>query len=141
MEPSESNQGASRLSLAGPDTVRKATLAARDFATRSGLGQANGARLAIIVEELVANLYDHGGLNDEDRVEIELSAGTDSVSLVITAAGAPFHPGLPLPETDIPSRGGGAGLKFVQAWSLSIDHQEVDGRNRWAVVMPFDHRR
>jgi serine/threonine-protein kinase RsbW len=141
VEPGESNQGASRLSLAGPDTVNDATLAARDFAVRSGLGQAEGARLAIIVEELVANLYDHGGLNDEDPVEIELSAGTDSVCLVITAAGAPFHPGLPLPEADIPSRGGGAGLKFVQAWTLSIDHQQVDGRNRWAVVMPIDPRR
>ena len=137
MEPGESNRGILRLSLAGPDTVHEATLAARDFAAGAGLGQTDGARLAIIVEELVANLYEHGGLNDEDPVDIELRADAAVVSLILTAPGSPFHPGQPRPDAGIPARGGGAGLKFVQAWSLSIDHEHVDGRNRWAVALPF----
>jgi serine/threonine-protein kinase RsbW len=126
-----------QLSLSGPGTVREATLAARDFAARSGLDTAGAARLAIVVEELVANLYDHGGLGDDDEVGIDLSARADSVRFVLTAPGAPFHPGQPLAETEIPERGGGAGLKFVQAWSLSIEHELRDCRNRWAVVLPL----
>jgi len=137
VEPSESNRGVLQLRLSGAGTVREATFAAQGFAARAELARADGAKLAIVVEELVANLYDHGGLNGEDIVEIELRTDPTAVSLLLTAPGSPFHPGQPLADSDVPARGGGAGLRFVQAWSISIDHTQIDGRNRWAVLLPI----
>ena len=106
----------------------------------AGIPQPDTARLAIVVEELVANLYDHGGLSDDDAVEIELSAGPDAISLLLTAPGPPFHPRQSQADDEVPERGGGAGLKLVQAWSLSIDHEHFEGRNRWTVMLPFGSR-
>lgn len=136
MDAGESNRGRKHLAVRGALAIRDAVAAARGFAGDAAIPQPEAAKLAIIVEELVANLYDHGGLSDDDLVEIELCADSDAVSLVLTAPGSPFHPGQPLAEGDIPARGGGAGLRFVQAWSVSIDHQHLDGKNRWAVMLP-----
>lgn len=136
MEPRESNRERKHLAVGGPSAIRDAIAAARGFAAEAGIPHPDAAKLAIVVEELVANLYDHGGLSDNDAVEIELSARPDAISLLLTAPGTPFHPGQAQADGEIPERGGGAGLKLVQAWSLSIDHEHLGGRNRWTVMMP-----
>ena len=136
MEPRESNRERKHLAVGGPAAIRDAIAAAREFASEAGIPQPDAAKLAIIVEELVTNLYDHGGLSDNDAVEIELSARPDAISLLLTAPGTPFHPGQLQADVEIPERGGGAGLKLVQAWSLRIDQEYIDGRNRWLVVLP-----
>ena len=141
MEPGESNRKRKHFAVEGSSAIRDAIAATRAFAADAGIPQPDAAKLAIVVEELVANLYDHGGLNDSDAVEIELSASPETIGLLLTAPGTPFHPGIARPDGDIPERGGGAGLKLVQAWSLGIDHEHVDGRNRWAVVLPFGSQR
>jgi anti-sigma regulatory factor (Ser/Thr protein kinase) len=134
--PRESNRVRKHFSVSGPSAISNAITGTRDFAEEAAIGQEDSAKLAIIVEELVANLYDHGGLKDDDIVEIEMDSSRDSVRLIVDAPGGDFYPGEPLANTEIPERGGGAGLKLVQAWSLAIGHEHRNGRNRWTVALP-----
>ena len=92
--------------------------------------------MAIVVEELVTNLYEHGGLGANDVFELELSATDDAICLLLLAPGDEFDPGGAQPDTAVPERGGGAGLKLVRAWADRIDYQREDGRNRLAVLLP-----
>jgi len=72
-----------QLRLSGPTAVHDATAAARDFAEAGGLDEADASRLAVVVEELVTNLYDHGGLGEEDEFFVELSLTEVDLRLVI----------------------------------------------------------
>lgn len=113
--------------------MHEATSAARAFADGAGINAADSARLAILVEELVTNLYDHGGLNAGDVFAIELSTTATEINVVLIDSGRAFDPTLPALDPTIPERGGGAGLKLVRAWASQIDYQTIDGQNRLAV--------
>ena len=117
--------------------MHDATVAARTFAATTGARDEVSSRLAIVVEELVTNLYDHGGLTPENEFEIELSAGKDGIRLILVDTGRPFDPAMVEQEAAIPARGGGAGLRLVRAWASRIEYQSVDGRNRLVVVLPI----
>ena len=117
--------------------MREATLTARSFADSAGIDEADRSRLAVLVEELVTNLYDHGGLGVEDVFDIELSSTGTDINLVVIDPGQPFDPRVAGDGDAIPSRGGGAGLKLVRAWASHIDYRTADGRNRLAVVLPL----
>ena len=125
-----------RLSLSGETVVHDATLAARDFGVGAAMDDSDVARLAIVVEELVTNLYDHGGLKFDDMFTIELSITGDAVSLVIVDPGKPFDPSLHQLDRTIPSRGGGAGLKLVRTWATSVEYGMQGGLNRLSVRLP-----
>lgn len=125
-----------RLSLSGPAAVHDATAAAREFAATADLDKGDATRLAIVVEELVTNLYDHAGLNDGDVFDIELAATGSEISLVVSDEGRSFDPRSARSDDTIPSRGGGAGLRLVRAWASKIDYQSTDGLNRLSVLLP-----
>ena len=116
--------------------MHDATVAARDFGVLAGLDEADVSKLVIIVEELVTNLYDHGGLKLDDMFTIELSITGDEVSLVLVDPGEPFDPRISELDRAIPSRGGGAGLKLVRTWATSIEYEMRDGPNRLSVRLP-----
>ena len=132
----ESNPGEVRLSLSGPGAIHDATRAARAYAASAGLDETDAAHLCIIVEELVTNLYDHGGVGAADVVELALAATAVGIRLTLTDPGERFDPRLAGSETPIPARGGGAGLKLLRSWASSIDYRLVDGRNRLTVNLP-----
>ena len=116
--------------------MHQANLAARNFGDRAGIDEGDRSRLAIVVEELVTNLFDHGGLTDEDVFEIELSAADAHIRLVLIDPGRAFDPRLVPDDDAIPSRGGGDGLKLVRTWASEIDYQIVGPHNRLAVALP-----
>lgn len=116
--------------------IRQATHAARAFAEAQGIAADDQARFCIIIEELVANLYDHGGLAKGDTVELLLSRRTDGVGIVITDAGAPFDPRAAAGRLNI-ERGGGAGIRIVQKWTRVIDYRTQQGLNRLELIMPL----
>jgi anti-sigma regulatory factor (Ser/Thr protein kinase) len=132
----ESIPGLLRLSLSGRGAVHRATLAARNFGERTGIDEGDRTRLAIVVEELVTNLFDYGGLTDEDVFEIEFSAADARITLVLIDPGRAFDPRFVPDDDAIPSRGAGAGLKLVRTWASDIDYQCVGSRNRLAVILP-----
>ena len=133
----ESNDGTSRLRLRGPTAIHAAVTAARALGERTGIGEADAARLAILVEELVTNLYDHGGLKPDDMFELEMTSGDGEVGLVLVAPGKEFDPTVGRKRADSSAKGAGAGLKLLRAWSRRTDYRYVDGRNRLELLLPL----
>ena len=120
--------------------VHDATAAAREFSATAALDEGEVSRLAIVVEELLTNLYDHGGLSGQDVFEIELSATEAEISLVLIDPGMAFDPRLSPGDDASPSRGGGAGQKLVRAWASRIGYETTDSRNRLSVLLPRKKR-
>jgi anti-sigma regulatory factor (Ser/Thr protein kinase) len=123
------------LTMAGDAAAVGVALAgAQQFSVAAGLAPTPSRRLAIIVEELVANLRDHAGLGAADTIEMHLSHDADGTILVLTDPAAPFDPRLaPAPTGLPPESGGGAGLALVRAFAASIDYDHIAGRNRLTV--------
>ena len=91
--------------------------------------------LAVVVEELVMNLYDHGDVGPGDEIMVDLSLTEVDLRLALTDSGQSFDPGS-ADNGDLPQRGGGAGLKLVRAWASQIRYQSADGRNQLVVHLP-----
>jgi serine/threonine-protein kinase RsbW len=125
-----------RLKLSGPAAVHYAVVAARAFAQRAGIDGANAPRLAIVVEELVTNLFDHGGLDVGDTFDLELSSTGKEVRFALSARGPEFDPWVSVARREPNTKGAGTGLKLVKAWSSRLEHEYADGRNRLALTLP-----
>ena len=124
-----------QLSVSGATAVHDATTAARQYAERGGVADEDVSRLAVVVEELVINLYDHAEASPKEEILVELSLSEFDLRLAVTDSGAPFDPGS-ADNGDLPQRGGGAGLKLVRAWASQIRYQSADGRNQLVVHLP-----
>lgn len=112
--------------LADDAAVAKVTAAARAFGETLPPGPA--ARLAIIAEELVSNLIDHGAMPAGTRIGLALALEAGAIRMTLTDAAVPFDPRTAEPAA-IPARGGGAGLALVRAWAVIERYDRVDGRN------------
>ncbi len=116
---------------AGPGAIGEAAAAARAFGKAAAIGADPAARLAIIVEELVANLIDHAALPPGARIDLELAIVDGAIRLTLEDPATPFDPRTELPPA-APSEmsGAGAGLAMIRAWSHIESYTSVDGRNR-----------
>ena len=94
------------------------------------------ARLAVVVEELVTNLHEHGGVKAEDQFSIAMRLTASEIELVLVDSGNAFDPRVADLGAAVPDRGGGAGLKLVRAWASDIDYSTEAGENRLAVRLP-----
>lgn len=111
--------------------------AARLFGIDASLDADDAARLAIIVEELVANLLEHGAATAAGTVELSLACQAGGpISLVLVDGGIAFDPRGADAEAAIPDRGGGAGLNLVRAWATIVDYRSAGGRNRLELSIP-----
>lgn len=121
------------------NTTRKALEWVRDFVARAHCGADAEAKLSIIVEELVANIIEHGDPLPDSDIGIELSAiGTD-IGLTLSDAGTFFDPRTAdVPAEIPPERGGGAGIALVLSWSHVINYSRIDGRNVLTLVISND---
>ena len=95
-------------------------------------------RLAVVVEELVANLVDHG--EGGTAIWLALEPVEAGVRVVLIDDAAPFDPRAAAPMSDLPNeeRGGGAGLAMVGAWSRILDYTRVGERNRLELIVDRD---
>jgi anti-sigma regulatory factor (Ser/Thr protein kinase) len=94
------------------------------------------ARLAIIVEELVANIVEHGELPVDAPISLELERSGDDITIILSDKGAAFDPcSWTQPDQLPPERGGGAGLALVQSWATSMSYRRTDGRNILQLVI------
>lgn len=123
-------------SLKGADAVTQASNAARAFGEAQWLGEDELARLSIVIEELVANLYDHGGVGPDDEVRLELASEDAGLRIVIVDPGTPFDPRQPPKRINRPERGGGAGIDIVQAWTHLVSYEATDEGNRLELILP-----
>jgi len=133
----ESDPGGMTRLLQGREAIAQASEAAREFAEAQWLTEDESARLSIIIEELIANLYDHGGLTNDDRVELSFGSEPGGVRIVIVDPGAPFDPRSAPPESKRPERGGGAGIEIVRAWAEFVDYALTEDGNRLELLLPI----
>lgn len=110
---------------------------ARDFINRADCGADAEARLCIIVEELVANIVEHGHAPDMSEISLRIDAIGADIGLTLSDAGVPFDPrGIDRQAEFPPDRGGGAGIALVLGWASRVDYARIDGRNVLTLVIP-----
>ena len=139
MDERESAKDRMSFRLSGAEAVALAGAAAQTFAQEQWLADDESARLSIIAEELVANLYDHAGVTASDEVHLSFKSDPDGIHVVITDRSAPFDPRTATRKEQV-ERGGGAGIEIVRAWAEIVDYQSSPDGNRLEVVMPVVHQ-
>ena len=136
--PSRDSQTVNRrIDIVGPTALGDAVAATRRYASDSRLGARDEARLCVIVEELVTNMIEHGGIDLERPFGIEYVRSDSSVTLVIEGQGTGFDPRRRPDDNLIPDRGGGAGLRLVAAWSEIVSYDSTDTGNRLELRIPL----
>jgi anti-sigma regulatory factor (Ser/Thr protein kinase) len=135
MTPRESYSNGMTRQLRGHDVVSQASQAAREFAETQGLSSDESARICVVIEELVANLVDHGGLNQEDMVELSLGNEAGGIRIIIADRGRPFDPWSAPPNHEQPERGGGVGIEIVRAWAQFVDYAVTAEGNRLELLL------
>lgn len=105
-----------------------------DFAHAAGLGARDLFALQVIVEELVTNVIDYGGVPPgELAAEVELE--TDGALLIMRLAdcGRPYNPlEREDPDTSLPAEErpiGGLGIFFCKKLTDAQEYRREDGRN------------
>ena len=123
--------------LKGSDAIRQAADAAREFSEAQWLSEDEAARVCIVIEELVANLYDHGGLTEKDQVELSLASEPDGIRVIIVDRGEPFDPWAAPLHPQRPERGGAAGIPIVRAWAQFVGYDVTPEGNRLELLLPL----
>jgi len=114
---------------AGPQAVVRALEAAQAFAVAQKL--ADPDRLAVVIEEWMANIVEHGRPRPDTRIVLRLEklAG-GAVRLSFSDAGVAFDPRTATDEGPNLERGGGAGIALIRAWCEIESYARRAGRNR-----------
>jgi serine/threonine-protein kinase RsbW len=123
--------------LAGADAVTQASDAARAFGEMQWLSEDETARLCIIIEELVANLYDHGGVGRDEEITLTLASEPKGLIITLTDRGKPFDPRQPRRKSDPADRGGGAGIDIIRSWAVITGYEVTDEGNRLELLLPL----
>jgi serine/threonine-protein kinase RsbW len=123
---------------AGAGMIAQAVETAHAFAADAVLSKGDAARLAVLVEELIANVCDHGGCESCDTVSLSLSANDRSIGIEMDDPGRAFDPTAAEMNGTVPERGGGAGIALVRAWASDFRYERRDGRNYTSVVISRD---
>lgn len=110
---------------------------ARAFAERAAIGNEAADSLALIVEEWLHNVVEHGDAPAGARIVLRLRRTPGLLLLWVSDAGKPFDPRAAEFEGPNLERGGGAGLALIQAWCRIADYRRSGGRNRLVFEMPL----
>ena len=117
-------------------TVSRALDLLEGFLAEQRLDADIRARLAIIVEELVANIVEHSGSPADQPASLILERSGDDIIIMLSDSGIAFDPCVRVQPADTPpERGGGAGLALVQSWASEMSHSRSDGRNTLTLVI------
>ena len=140
MSPRESNPDRLSLCLEGAGAIAQAVDAARAFGEEQQLAGDDLARLCIVVEELIANLYDHGGVTEQDEVQFALVSDAAGIRVSIIDGGRAFNPWSD-PIAAGNGQGGGAGARLIRAWAELIRYQSSDDGNQLELMVPVEAAR
>lgn len=116
--------------------VGRALAVVRRFVEEAGLNRDEAERLAIVVEEWIANIVEHGGPPADSRIGLRLARRPGVVRITMTDAGGVFDPRQAKQGGPNLDRGGGAGLALMHAWSRVAAYRRRGGRNRLVLEMP-----
>jgi anti-sigma regulatory factor (Ser/Thr protein kinase) len=111
--------------------VSPALFAVREFADGEALDVPMASRLAIVVEELVANLFDHAVVAGDLLVTLLLTRSDEGLFVLLDDNAQAFDPReAPTMELPDPDRGGGVGLALVRSWADIVAYDSAEGMNR-----------
>jgi serine/threonine-protein kinase RsbW len=122
---------------ADAEAVSRALRLADRFALGAGLEADAAGHLAMVVEEWVANVVEHGGVQGGSRIALRLSLGDGVVRLSLSDAGRPFDPRAAAFDGPNHERGGGAGLALIASICRFAGYTRRAGRNRLILEMPL----
>jgi len=114
--------------------VSKALHLAAAFAARAALTDRAAADLAVVVEEWVANVVEHGG-DQQARIWARLLREGPRLTLSFSDGGAPFDPRTVAFDGPNKLRGGGAGLAMIASLTRLVSYARSGGRNRMTLEM------
>jgi serine/threonine-protein kinase RsbW len=105
-----------------------------DFAAKAGLSDKDLFALQIVVEELVTNVIDYGGVPaGEHAVRVDLSSGDGELVIAIIDRGREYNPLLREdPDVTLPAEQrpiGGLGVHFCKKLTDSQEYERRDGCN------------
>ena len=105
-----------------------------DFASKAGLSDKDLFALQIVVEELVTNVIDYGGVpSGEHAVRVELAAESGVLTILIVDRGKEYNPLLREdPDVTLPAEKrpiGGLGVHFCKKLTDAQEYARVDGCN------------
>jgi len=105
-----------------------------EFAAAAGLSDKDLFALQIVVEELVTNVVDYGGVPaGEHAARVNLEAENGTLTIVITDRGAEYNPLLREdPDVTLPAEErpiGGLGVHFCKKLTDAQSYARVDGEN------------
>lgn len=105
-----------------------------DFAAAAGLSDKDLFALQIVVEELVTNVIDYGGVPPGERAAtVELTLENGVLTMVLSDCGREYNPLLREdPDTTLPAEKrpiGGLGVHFCKKLTDTQSYTRVDGKN------------
>ncbi len=126
-----------------PDTEEVPRLldALEGFAEEAGLSPKTAHRLAVVVEELAANVAMHGSTGADGATFVAVTVRQEGSEVIATVEddGRPFDPlAHAAPDTDAALEDrdiGGLGVHFVQKMTKTLSYSREDGRNRLTAVL------
>jgi anti-sigma regulatory factor (Ser/Thr protein kinase) len=129
-----------------PDAAALAAVAeaVQGFATAEQLPPVTADRLAVICDELVANVASHGkgGSGAATFVAIHAQRRETRIDLLVEDDGAMFDPlSLPTPDDDVALENrviGGLGIHLVRSFARDIRYERSDGLNRLHLVLEVE---
>ena len=132
-----------------PHQFRRASGWLRAGGSSLGVPEEQIDRLELCLNEVLANLIEHGGdavASHPIQLELRASAMPSGFDwqLVVSDRGEPFDPGQvslrPLPGNLEQARPGGLGLRLVKAFSDGMVYRVLEGRNELTITMHWTPR-
>ncbi len=111
---------------------------ARGFAAGCELPIDVSEKLAIIAEEWVANIVEHGELKAGSHIGFGLEQQGDVVRVTVVDSGVAYDPRGATFDGPNEERGGGVGLALITAWCKIAGYSRARGRNRVVFELSVD---
>jgi serine/threonine-protein kinase RsbW len=123
--------------LAEQGAVSRAVRLAGQFAASHDLDPDATSRLAVVVEEWIANVLEHGGGGRAARIILKLRLTDGVIRLSVSDAGQAFDPRAVSFDGPNHERGGGAGVALIASLCRIADYSRRSGRNRLVLELPL----
>jgi len=103
------------------------------FGAEHHLSDDSIVNINLVLDEIVANVIRHGGLESDDRIEVSFGLDRSIVSIEVADAGIPFDPmAAPPPNLEAPieeRRSGGLGIHIVKSLAETVAYRREGERN------------
>jgi len=89
--------------------------------------------LSLILDELLANIIEHGNCEKESLIDIKLVKGDTQITLIVADEGAHFDPTItPVPDISLPlekRKSGGIGIHLVRSFCNTCNYKRIHNKN------------